>query len=64
MVRLLSRRADHCDRRAEAKLEIGGEDEFVGRGVLETGQTERELLRNKRVMIVGGGDAAPENALP
>jgi len=44
------------------KLVVPGEDEFVGKGILETGQIGRELLKGKTVAIVGGGDAAFENA--
>src|SRR5690348_3321341 len=45
------------------KLGIPGEVEFVGRGVLTSGAGERETVRDKTVAIVGGGDAALENAL-
>ena len=44
------------------KLGVDGEDKLVGKGILETGQTDRELQKGKRVAIVGGGDAAFENA--
>jgi thioredoxin reductase (NADPH) len=44
------------------KLGVEGEDKFLGRGILQTGQTGREELRNKNLLIVGGGDAAFENA--
>lgn len=43
-------------------LGIEGENDFDGKGVLETGQTDRQLLAGKKLMIVGGGDAAFENA--
>jgi thioredoxin reductase (NADPH) len=45
------------------RLGIPGEDLFVGRGILESGSAQRELARGKRVAIIGGGDAALENAL-
>jgi thioredoxin reductase (NADPH) len=45
------------------RLGIPGEDEFRGKGILESGARDRELVRGKRVVIVGGGDAAIENAL-
>jgi thioredoxin reductase (NADPH) len=45
------------------KLNIPGEEEFVGRGILTSGARDREMVRNKTVVIVGGGDAALENAL-
>jgi len=45
------------------KLGIPGEDDFVGRGILESGAKDRESVKGKRVAIIGGGDAALENAL-
>ena len=45
------------------KLGISGEDEFVGRGILESGTRDRHLLAGKDVCVIGGGDAAAENAL-
>lgn len=45
------------------KLGITGEGEFAGRGVLESGAASRDLVQGKRVVVVGGGDAAFENAL-
>jgi len=45
------------------KLGVPGESEFMGRGILESGVRDRELVRGKRVCIIGGGDAALENAL-
>ncbi len=45
------------------KLGIPGEDEFRGKGILESGSNAGESVAGKRVMIVGGGDAALENAL-
>ena len=45
------------------KLEIPGELEFAGAGILESGVRDRELVKGKRVLIVGGGDAAFENAM-
>ncbi|MFM9902960.1 MAG: NAD(P)/FAD-dependent oxidoreductase [Pyrinomonadaceae bacterium] len=45
------------------KLDIPGEDEFCGRGILESGVKARKDVAGKRVLIVGGGDAALENAL-
>jgi thioredoxin reductase (NADPH) len=44
------------------KLEVPGEDEFRGRGVIETGSKDRHKLAGKRIAIIGGGDAALENA--
>lgn len=45
------------------RLGIEGEAEFAGRGVVESATRDRELLAGKDVCVVGGGDAAAENAL-
>ena len=45
------------------KLGVPGEAEFAGRGVLESGVGERDTVAGKDVCVVGGGDAAVENAL-
>lgn len=45
------------------KLGIAGENEFEGRGVLRSGAASRDIVRDRVVLIVGGGDAAFENAL-
>jgi thioredoxin reductase (NADPH) len=45
------------------RLGIPGETELAGRGVVESGVREREWLAGKDVCVVGGGDAAAENAL-
>jgi len=45
------------------RLGIPGEAEFAGRGVLESGRGEREQVAGHDVCVVGGGDAAAENAL-
>jgi thioredoxin reductase (NADPH) len=42
---------------------VPGEAELKGRGVVESGVREREWLNGKDVCVVGGGDAAAENAL-
>ena len=44
------------------RLDVEGEAEFYGKGIIESGQRDRELVRGKRLLIVGGGDAALENA--
>ena len=44
-------------------LGLPGELEFHGKGILESGARDRALVAGKRVVIVGGGDAAAENAL-
>ncbi len=45
------------------KLGVPGEKEFAGRGVLESGAKSLNSIVGKTVAIVGGGDAALENAL-
>ena len=45
------------------ELGVPGEKEFVGKGIMESGARDRELFAGKDVCIVGGGDAAVENAL-
>ncbi len=44
------------------KLGIPGEDEFVGRGMIES-SADRQAFAGKDVCVIGGGDAAAENAL-
>lgn len=45
------------------ELGIEGEREFRGRGILESGSKDPAAVTGKKVLIVGGGDAALENAL-
>ena len=45
------------------RLGIEGEIELAGRGVFESATRDRELMAGRDVCIVGGGDAAAENAL-
>jgi thioredoxin reductase (NADPH) len=44
------------------RLGVPGEDEFVGRGMIES-SGDREAFAGKDVCVIGGGDAAAENAL-
>lgn len=44
-------------------LGIPGEQEFIGRGVLGSGAKSLDQTEGKRVVVVGGGDAAAENAV-
>jgi len=44
------------------KLGIPGEDEFIGRGMIES-SGDREAFTGRDVCVIGGGDAAAENAL-
>src|ERR1044071_6264858 len=45
------------------ELGVPGEKEFAGKGMIESGARDRELFAGKDVCVVGGGDAAVENAL-
>lgn len=44
------------------KLNVEGEEKFKGKGIIESGKRDAEMVVNKRVCIIGGGDAAYENA--
>ena len=44
-------------------LGIPGESDFRGKGILESGSKDKTYISGKSVMIVGGGDAAFENAM-
>lgn len=45
------------------ELGVPGEKEFVGKGMIESGARDREQFAGHDVCVVGGGDAAVENAL-
>src|SRR5215211_754638 len=45
------------------QLGVPGEKEFAGKGMIESGTRDRDLLAGRDVCVVGGGDAAVENAL-
>lgn len=45
------------------RLNVAGESEFEGRGVLKSGAGQSTEISGKCVVIIGGGDAAIENAL-
>jgi thioredoxin reductase (NADPH) len=45
------------------KLAIPGEDEFANRGIIESAARDRDLFAGRDVCVIGGGDAAAENAL-
>jgi thioredoxin reductase (NADPH) len=45
------------------QLGIPGEKEFEGRGIIESAARDRHLFAGKDVCVIGGGDAAAENAL-
>ena len=44
-------------------LSIPGELEFASKGIIESATRDRDLFAGKDVCVVGGGDAAAENAL-
>lgn len=44
-------------------LGIPGEKELAGKGVIESGTRDRDLFKGQDVCVIGGGDAAVENAL-
>lgn len=44
-------------------LGVAGEAEFAERGVIESATRDHELFSGKDVCVIGGGDAAAENAL-
>jgi thioredoxin reductase (NADPH) len=45
------------------KLGVQGEEQFQGRGILQSGKRDAKKVKGKRVCIIGGGDAALENAI-
>ena len=45
------------------KLNVAGEEIFYDKGILESGARDKDAVEGKKVLIVGGGDAAFENAL-
>ncbi len=45
------------------KLNIPGENEFTGKGILFSGKRDHKKVVGQTVVVVGGGDAAFENAL-
>ena len=45
------------------RLGIPGESELAGRGIIESATRDRELFAGRDVCVIGGGDAAAENAL-
>lgn len=44
-------------------LGVENEEKFKGHGILNSGKRDGEKVRGKKVCVVGGGDAALENAL-
>jgi thioredoxin reductase (NADPH) len=44
-------------------LNVPGEQEFAGKGMIESATRDRDLFAGHDVCVVGGGDAAVENAI-
>jgi len=44
------------------KLGIPGEADFVGKGIIESAARDRDQFAGRDVCVIGGGDAAAENA--
>jgi thioredoxin reductase (NADPH) len=45
------------------QLGIPGEKEFAGHGIIESASRDRDAFAGRDVCVIGGGDAAAENAL-
>lgn len=45
------------------KLNVKGEKKFQGKGIISSGKRDGKLVTGKTVAVIGGGDAAFENAL-
>ena len=45
------------------ELGIAGERSFIGKGIIESGSRDKEQFAGRDVCVIGGGDAAAENAL-
>ena len=45
------------------ELGIPGEKEFIGKGIIESGARDYDRFKGEDVCVIGGGDAAVENAL-
>lgn len=45
------------------KLNVEGEEKFAGKGIIESGKRDADSAKGQNALIVGGGDAAFENAL-
>jgi thioredoxin reductase (NADPH) len=45
------------------QLGITGENEFAGHGIMQSATRDRDEFAGKDVCVIGGGDAAAENAL-
>ncbi len=61
--RILARKAIIATGVSRRKLGIPGEAEFAGRGILESGAKTGSQIAGLVVAIIGGGDAAIENAV-
>ncbi|EOT30142.1 thioredoxin reductase (NADPH) [Enterococcus saccharolyticus subsp. saccharolyticus ATCC 43076] len=52
--------ATGCEHR---KLGVAGEDEFAGRGVSYCAVCDGAFFRNRKLLVIGGGDSAVEEAI-
>lgn len=48
---------------ARRQLNVEGEAEFQKKGIIQSGKRDQNLAKDKIVAVIGGGDAAFENAL-
>jgi len=60
---LVARALILCTGVRRRELGVPGERELLGRGLLHTAARDTASLRGRRVVVVGGGDSACENAL-
>jgi len=44
------------------KLNVAGEEKFQNKGIIQSGKRDQNLVKGKTAAIIGGGDAAFENA--
>ncbi len=45
------------------QLTVVGAEQYINKGIIESGKRDANLVKDKNVCVVGGGDAAFENAL-
>jgi thioredoxin reductase (NADPH) len=44
-------------------LKVEGEEKFRNKGIIESGKRDKNFVKDKNAAVIGGGDAAFENAL-
>ncbi|MCB9555464.1 MAG: dihydroneopterin aldolase [Deltaproteobacteria bacterium] len=52
-----------CSGLRRRQLRVAGEQEFFGRGILASASVDTFRFKDRRIVVIGGGDAALENAL-